>query len=106
MVLAFLTFEVFLSIHTCHDLNRIEKTAIERLNLMPAFLGAVQILNVAGTAVVQFGDLAFLSPKSATKESIGGNGGNTGAFNVSNQLLSINNTLDTSVVEQPIAANN
>ena len=73
---------------------------------MPAFLGVTQILNVEGNAVVHFGDLAWLSPKASAKETIGGSGGNVGAYNVSNQLNSINNTLNTSVVDQPIAANN
>ncbi|MBB2479504.1 spore germination protein [Bacillus sp. APMAM] len=72
---------------------------------MPAFLGAIQIFNIAGTANVQFGDLAWHSPKTATKEAIGGSGGDTAAFNISNQLISVNNTLDTSVIEQPTVGN-
>jgi spore germination protein PF len=47
---------------------------------MPAFLGAVQILNVSGTAGVHFGDSAFLSPKTASKTSNGAGGGNLAAF--------------------------
>ncbi|PKR86817.1 spore germination protein [Heyndrickxia camelliae] len=72
---------------------------------MPAFLGTLQILDIGGTANVQFGDLAWLSPKSTLKEAIGGSGGTTAAFNIHTNAISINNALDTSVVEQPIVGN-
>jgi spore germination protein PF len=72
---------------------------------MPAFIGAVQILNVSGTAGVHFGDTVFLSPKSASKTSNGAGGGNSGAFVKSCNVISTNNVLDTSVVEQPITGN-
>jgi len=72
---------------------------------LPAFLGATQIMNIGGTANVHFGDLAWLSPKSATKEAIGGSGGTTAAFNISTNIVSVNNALNTSVVDQTITAN-
>lgn len=31
---------------------------------MPAFIGPVQILNIAGSGIVQFGDALFISPKA------------------------------------------
>jgi hypothetical protein len=73
---------------------------------MPAFLGAVQILNVSGTAGVHFGDSAFLSPKTAQKTSNGAGGGNAAAFVNSISAVSTNNVIDTSIAEQPITANN
>jgi spore germination protein PF len=73
---------------------------------MPAFLGAVQILNVSGTAGVHFGDTAFLSPKTASETSNGAGGGNFAAFVNSNSAVSTNNVLDTSIAEQPITGNN
>ncbi|MBB2479503.1 spore germination protein [Bacillus sp. APMAM] len=72
---------------------------------MPAFLGALQIFNIAGTANVQFGDLAWNSSKTATVSATGGSGGDTAAFNTNNQLISVNNALDTSVIEQPVVGN-
>jgi spore germination protein PF len=73
---------------------------------MPAFIGAVQILNVSGTAGVTFGDTAFISPKTSSKTSNGAGGGNGGAFVNSNNGISTNNVVDTSVAEQPIVGNN
>ncbi|MED1202318.1 spore germination protein [Heyndrickxia acidicola] len=73
---------------------------------MPAFLGGVQILNVSGTAGVHFGDSAYLSPKSSSLTTNGAGGGNEGAFVTSNNCVSTNNTIDTSIAEQPITANN
>ncbi|MBS4172245.1 spore germination protein [Bacillus sp. FJAT-49736] len=72
---------------------------------MPAFLGTLQILDIAGAANVQFGDLAWLSPKSTLKEAVGGSGGATAAFNVHNNVISVNNALETSVIEQPTVGN-
>lgn len=72
---------------------------------MPAFLGTLQILDIGGGANVQFGDLAWLSPKAATKAATGGSGGDTAAFNIQNNLISINNALDTSVIDQPTVGN-
>lgn len=72
---------------------------------MPAFLGATQIMNIGGTANVHFGDLAWLSPKTATKAATGGSGGATAAFNITTNFVSINNALNTSVVDQTITAN-
>jgi spore germination protein PF len=73
---------------------------------MPAFIGAVQIVNVSGTAGVTFGDTAFLSPKTASKTSNGAGGGNGSAFVNTNNGVSSNNVIDTSVAEQPITGNN
>lgn len=72
---------------------------------MPAFLGTLQILDIGGTANVQFGDLAWLSPKSTLKVATGGSGGSTAAFNIDNNLININNALDTSIVDQPTVGN-
>jgi spore germination protein PF len=74
--------------------------------IMPAFLGGVQILNVEGTAGVHFGDSAYLSPKTSSMSSNGAGGGNSGAFVTSNSVVSTNNTIDTSIAEQPITGNN
>jgi spore germination protein PF len=72
---------------------------------MPAFLGPVQIFNVAG-GVVHFGDTAVISPKNNTKSYAGSGSGSVGAFVVTNNGLSSSNTLDTNVVDQPTVGNN
>lgn len=72
---------------------------------MPAIIGPVQIISVGG-GVVQFGDTVYISPKSNTKTAAGSGAFNTGGFIVANNALSGTNVLDTSVVDQPIAANN
>ncbi|MEQ2525672.1 spore germination protein [Robertmurraya yapensis] len=72
---------------------------------MPAIVGPVQIVNVSG-GVVQFGDTFFISPKSSSKTISGSGAGNTGGFILTNNAISANNTLDTNLVDQPIAGNN
>ncbi|KYC97204.1 spore germination protein [Heyndrickxia sporothermodurans] len=73
---------------------------------MPAIVGATQIVNVGGNGVVHFGDTAVISPKTSTKASSGSGSTNTGAlFYVANGF-SINPTIDTNLVDQPIAGNN
>ncbi len=72
---------------------------------MPAIIGPVSILSVGG-GTVQFGDTAFISPKSSSK-SFGGSGGfNTGPFQLSYNVFSVNTTFDCNVVDQPIVGNN
>jgi spore germination protein PF len=72
---------------------------------MPAIIGPVQITNVSG-GVVQFGDSLFISPKSASKSSSGAGAGNTGIGIFTANGFSVNNVLDTNVVDQPITGNN
>lgn len=72
---------------------------------MPAIIGPVQIINVGG-GIVQFGDTLYISPKSSTKTFAGSGGFNTGGLIVTNNGLSGTNTLDTNLIDQPIAGNN
>ena len=50
---------------------------------MPAIIGPVQIVNVAG-GVVQFGDALYISPKAASKTNAGAGGFNTGGLIITN----------------------
>lgn len=70
---------------------------------MPAIVGPVQITNVEG--VVQFGDTLFISPKSNSKSTTGSGTFNTAAFVVTNNGFSINNTVDTNLIDQPTVGN-
>lgn len=72
---------------------------------MPAIVGPVQIVTVSG-GIVQFGDSLYISPKSGTKTFSGSGGFNTGGVIVANNGLSGTNTLDSQLVDQPIAGNN
>jgi spore germination protein PF len=72
---------------------------------MPAIVGPVQIINVDG-GTVQFGDTLLMNPKSASKSVTGSGAGNTGAFILTNNLISVDNILDVNAIDQPILGNN
>ncbi|WP_430340622.1 spore germination protein [Rossellomorea vietnamensis] len=72
---------------------------------MPALVGPVAILNVGGGSV-QFGDTGIISPKSASKTFSGSGGFNTGPFQLTYNVFSVNTTFDCNVVDQPITGNN
>lgn len=73
---------------------------------MPAFIRNTQILNIGGTADVNFGDTEWLSPKIVVKDTFGANGGNMAGYNVDNNLVNINNAVNKSVLDQEISRNN
>jgi spore germination protein PF len=73
--------------------------------VMPAIIGPVQIISVAG-GVVHFGDAAWVSPKTSTKTYSGSGGFNTGGFIVTNNGLSGTNVLDANLIDQPTVGNN
>lgn len=70
---------------------------------VPSVVGAVNINSNSGT--VNFGDTLNISPKTASKTFSGSGGGNTG--NVVNTINGANatNTLDPSIVDQPLVGN-
>ncbi|GED70651.1 putative spore germination protein GerPF [Brevibacillus reuszeri] len=70
---------------------------------MPSVIGAVNINSNSGT--VNFGDTLNISPKSATKAFSGSGGGNTGNLVNTINGVSSTNTLDPSVVDQPLVGN-
>lgn len=72
---------------------------------MPAIIGPVQIINVGG-GIVQFGDAFFISPKSNSKSSAGAGAGNSGGFIITNNWISVNNVIDTNLIDQPTVGNN
>ncbi len=72
---------------------------------MPAIVGPVQIVSVAG-GVVQFGDALYISPKTASKTNAGAGAFNTGGLIITNNGLNGTNVLDTNLVDMPIAGNN
>ncbi|RDI47818.1 spore germination protein [Falsibacillus pallidus] len=72
---------------------------------MPAFTGPVSVLSVSG-GNIQFGDTAVISPKNASKTTTGSGSVNTGGFFFTNTFFSINGTLNTSLLDQPVVGNN
>ncbi|MGE8207571.1 spore germination protein [Heyndrickxia sp. NPDC080065] len=71
---------------------------------MPVIIGASQIVNVNG-GIADFGDAAWISPKSAAKTATGSGSTNTGALFAVNNAFSINTTFDNSLIDEPIAGN-
>lgn len=72
---------------------------------MPAIIGPVQIVNVAG-GIVQFGDTVYISPKTTSKTFAGSGGFNTGGFIIANNGISGTNVLDANLIDQPTVGNN
>jgi spore germination protein PF len=70
---------------------------------MPSIVGPVKINSAAG--IVNFGDSLYTSPKSASKSSAGAGAFNTGDFLMTNNGLSLTNTVDPDVADQNIAGN-
>ena len=68
---------------------------------MAIFLGPVEITNIAGSAVVQFGPVATISPKTNAKGTHGSGGENSGALIITNNGLSSTNTQYSSLLDQP-----
>lgn len=72
---------------------------------MPAFLGPVVINNIGGASTVQFGDTAFISPKSASKTYHGSGSSNTGAQIININGISSSNTIQNDLIDQPQTGN-
>jgi len=70
---------------------------------MPAFIGgSLQLNNIAGNGIVQFGDTLVISPKIASKTPVGSGGANTAAIVLTTTGVSGTNFIDPNVVDQPI----
>ncbi|WP_019240417.1 MULTISPECIES: spore germination protein [Bacillus] len=72
---------------------------------MPAIVGPIQVGSITGGSI-QFGDALVYSPKSSSKQVTGSGTTNTGLFIITNNGISVNNTLDTNLIDQPIVGNN
>ncbi|MCR2821012.1 spore germination protein [Lederbergia panacisoli] len=69
---------------------------------MPAFVGAVQVVNISSSGVFNIGDVFQIHPISSTKVFAG-----AGSFNTADQVKVINelsstNTFDADLVDQGI----
>ncbi|NRD76562.1 spore germination protein [Bacillus sp. BRMEA1] len=74
---------------------------------MPAIIGGpININNITGNGVVDFGDSLFISPKVASKTPGGAGGFNTGALVITNTGASATNYVDPSAIDQPVSGNN
>jgi spore germination protein PF len=74
---------------------------------MPVMIGGpLNIVNIGGTGVVNFGASAAVSPSLASKTFSGCGGSSTGAWVLSTNGLSSTGVLDTSLIDQAVAGNN
>ncbi|MFC3883676.1 spore germination protein [Bacillus songklensis] len=72
---------------------------------MPAFVGAISIVNIGSASVFHIGDVYAISPKATAKTFAGAGSFNTGdGLRVYNQQSSTN-VNDKDVADQNIAAN-
>ena len=70
---------------------------------MPSFVGNIKIVSIGSSAIVQFGDAIFLSPRSTSKTFAGSGSFNTGDFPVTNNAVNATNTVDDDAVDDSIS---
>lgn len=74
---------------------------------MVAFIGGpLQIKTVAGSANLNFGGALFITPKNVSKNFLGSGGGHTAVVSFSFTGPSSTNTIDSDVLDQPVALDN
>jgi spore germination protein PF len=73
---------------------------------MPSFMGPVTINNVGGSAIIEFGDTVFISPKNASKTYHGSGASNTGGQVTTINGVSSTATQQTDLIDQPIVKDN
>lgn len=66
---------------------------------MPSIVGPIKIVEVAGSAVVNFGDSFYNSPKNTSKTFAGSGAFNTGDFISTASGASATNTNDPDVID-------
>ncbi|RJS60514.1 spore germination protein [Bacillus sp. PK3_68] len=71
---------------------------------MPSIISGPFKVN-SNSGVLNFGDALNISPKSVGKEVNGSGGGNVGDFIMTNNGVSINNTIDPDIADQAQAGN-
>ncbi|WP_018131638.1 spore germination protein [Effusibacillus pohliae] len=67
---------------------------------MPAFVGAVRLVNVSSGGQFQAGDVAVIVPKTESKTYGGSGNFNTGDFARAFNLLNGTNTIDMDVADE------
>ncbi|WP_409294776.1 spore germination protein [Peribacillus sp. SCS-26] len=72
---------------------------------MPAIVGALQVLSVGDSGVLNIGDVYKIAPFSFSKTYAGAGSFNTGDKISINNQVSSTNTFDSDGVDQPIFAN-
>jgi spore germination protein PF len=71
---------------------------------MATFFNPVEIVNIGGGAVVQFGPALFISSKAAAKSTHGSGSSNTGARIINVNGISATNTGVSDLIDQPVIA--
>lgn len=72
---------------------------------MPAFVGAINIVSVGSSGVMNIGDVYLIAPNSSAKTFAGAGSFNTGDNMRVNNQYSNTNTYDSDVIDQPQTAN-
>lgn len=72
---------------------------------MPAFVGAINIVSVGSSGVMNIGDVYLIAPNSSAKTFAGAGSFNTGDNMIVNNQYSNTNTYDSDVIDQPQTAN-
>ncbi|MCM2534738.1 spore germination protein [Neobacillus pocheonensis] len=73
---------------------------------MPAFTGPVTIISVGVSAIIEFGDTVFISPKFATKSNEGSGSSNAGTQIIVNSGISSTAAAQSALNDQPIVRDN
>ena len=72
---------------------------------MPSIVGPIKIVNVSGSAIVNFGDSFYNSPKSTSKTFAGSGSFNTGDFPRTANGINATNTNDPDVADTNTSGN-
>ncbi|CCQ92470.1 putative spore germination protein GerPF [[Clostridium] ultunense Esp] len=73
---------------------------------MPSIVGVVKVISVSSSAVVNFGDVLNMAPKSATKTYAGSGSFSTGDFPVTYNPISSTNTVDPDLFDNDTLSGN
>ncbi|MDR7001342.1 spore germination protein [Neobacillus niacini] len=73
---------------------------------MPTTISGVQIDFITTNGIVKFGDSFVLTPKTTTKSFAGSGAFNSGIITLTNSGLNSTNSIDTSMMDEPITGNN
>ncbi|WP_017754547.1 spore germination protein [Calidifontibacillus oryziterrae] len=73
---------------------------------MPAFVGAINVVSIGSSGVMNIGDVYLIAPNSSAKTFAGAGSFNTGDNMRVYNHYSNTNTFDADYIDQPQTANN
>lgn len=72
---------------------------------MPAIVGAINVVSLSSSAVMNIGDVFTIAPKSSSKTFAGAGSFVTGEYNTVTNYNSSTNTYEMDAVDQPMLLN-